>query len=49
MTVYLLSAGRSYRAGIVFLKRDESKKQSFPIQDEPEGGGLFPIQDEPEG
>jgi hypothetical protein len=23
--------------------------QSFPIQDEPEGGGLFPIQDEPEG
>jgi hypothetical protein len=23
--------------------------QSFPMQDEPEGGGLFPIQDEPEG
>ena len=23
--------------------------ESFPMQDEPEGGGLFPIQDEPEG
>ena len=22
--------------------------QSFPMQDEPEGGGLFPTQDEPE-
>src|ERR1700751_5948199 len=23
--------------------------ESFPMQDEPEAGGLFPIQDEPEG
>jgi hypothetical protein len=26
-----------------------SVTQSFPMQDEPEGGGLFPTQDEPEG
>jgi hypothetical protein len=25
------------------------EEQSFPMQDEPEGGGLFPMQDEPEG
>jgi hypothetical protein len=25
------------------------QQESFPMQDEPEGGGLFPTQDEPEG
>jgi hypothetical protein len=29
--------------------RRNGKEESFPMQDEPEGGGLFPIQDEPEG
>jgi hypothetical protein len=29
--------------------RMELQRQSFPMQDEPEAGGLFPTQDEPEG
>jgi hypothetical protein len=34
---------------MVVLEAQIVKPQSFPMQDEPEAGGLFPIQDEPEG
>jgi hypothetical protein len=36
-------------ASIVRLLYGERHGESFPMRDEPEGGGLFPTQDEPEG
>jgi hypothetical protein len=38
----------SYQPIIVGLGAFRVKGKSFPMQDEPEGGGLFPTQDEPE-
>jgi hypothetical protein len=34
---------------MVLLVEGQVKRESFPMLDEPEAGGLFPIQDEPEG